>query len=223
MRIVARRLSPLNISFVFGGGAALCVLVDNPDLMDLRPTLDVDVVVSAVSYAQYSELEAVLRRTGFRHDQSKDAPICRWIIDGCKVDIMPQDSSFLGMNSKWFAEVMESATAMNLGEGCIAKVITPACFLATKLQAFSERGQSDYYGSKDLEDIVTLVDGREAIVTDVRDSRVQDFVSKSFARLLECPEFRDALPGHLSQMYSGEARRALVLDRFGQIAQLRRS
>lgn len=156
MRIVARRLSPVNISFAFVGGAALCVLVDSPDLMDLRPTLDVDVVVSAVSYAQYSELEAALRKAGFRHGQSRDAPICRWLIDGCKVDIMPQESGFLGMNSKWFAEVMGSATPMDLGEGCIAKVITPACFLATKLEAFSDRGESDYYGSKDLEDIVTL-------------------------------------------------------------------
>lgn len=75
MRIVARRLSPLNVPFAFVGGAALCVLVDNPDLMDLRPTLDVDVVVPVVTYVQYSELEAVLRQGGFQHDLSRDAPI----------------------------------------------------------------------------------------------------------------------------------------------------
>ena len=32
MRIVTRRLTPLNVPFVFVGGAAISVLVDRPDL-----------------------------------------------------------------------------------------------------------------------------------------------------------------------------------------------
>ena len=38
MRIVARRLEPLNIPFAFLGGAAVCLLVDHPELTEFRPT-----------------------------------------------------------------------------------------------------------------------------------------------------------------------------------------
>jgi hypothetical protein len=44
MRLVARRLVPLNVPFVFVGGAVMPLLVDQPELTDIRPTKDIDVV-----------------------------------------------------------------------------------------------------------------------------------------------------------------------------------
>ena len=38
--------------------------------------------------------------------------------------------------------------------------------LCTKLVAFADRGHNDYYGSHDLEDIITLVDGRDSILAE---------------------------------------------------------
>lgn len=222
MRIVARRLTPLNIPFVFVGGAAVWVLVDRPDLTDFRPTKDVDVVVAVLTRDEFAKLEARLRDAGFHHDMSEGAPICRWGVECCKVDIMPQESEVLGMNSKWFAEVMEFAKPIDLGEGCTTRVITAALFLATKLEAFNERGEADYYGSKDLEDIVTLVHGRDAIVADVTaaPSPVKEFVSRSFATLLGNADFRDAFPGHLSVIYGARQQADRIWDRFQQIAGL---
>ena len=40
--------------------------------------------------------------------------------------------------------------------------------MATKLEAFRQRGQSDPYGSRDLEDIVAVVDGRPELVMECR-------------------------------------------------------
>lgn len=222
MRTVARRLAPLKIPFVFVGGAAVSLLVDRPDLTDFRPTRDVDVVVAVVTRNDYAKLETILREAGFQHDMSEDAPICRWIVEGCRVDIMPQESAFLGMNSKWFPEVMEFAHQVDLGESCTARVITPPLFLATKLQAFNDRGEADYYESKDLEDIVTLVHGRNSIVGDVAASPtpIRQFVSQSFADLLTRADFGDALPGHLSTLYGARQQVALVRDRLQQIARL---
>lgn len=223
MRIVTRRLTPLNMPFVFVGGAAISVLVDRPDLTDFRPTKDVDVVVAVLTRAEFTKLEAGLRDIGFHHDMSEGAPICRWIVEDCKMDIMPQESEVLGMNSKWFAGVMEFAEPIDLGENCTARVVTAALFLATKLEAFNERGEADYYGSKDLEDIVTLVHGRDAIVADVAASPVKEFVSRSFATLLGNADFRDALPGHLSTMYGARRQVDRVWDRFQQIASLEKT
>ena len=47
------------------------------------------------------------------------------------------------------------------------KLISPVAFLATKHVAFIDRGNGDYYASHDLEDFVTVIDGREMIVTEV--------------------------------------------------------
>ena len=67
---------------------------------------------------------------------------------------------------------------------------------------------------------MTLVHGRDAIVADVAASGVKEFVSRSFATLLGNPDFRGALPGHLSTMYGARRQVDRVLERFQQIARL---
>src|SRR5581483_5170708 len=151
IRIVARRLDPLNVPYAFVGGAVVCLLVDHPELTEVRPTKDVDVIVEIMSYAEFSAFEDRLRAAGFRHDTSEGAPMCRWIVEDCRVDVMPISSAALGMNSKWFPESLHSAETADIGENCKAKLITPALFLATKLEAFKDRGKEDYYASHDLE------------------------------------------------------------------------
>ena len=111
MRIVAKKLQPLDTPFAFVGGAVMCLLVDHPELTQFRRTKDVDVVVEIVTYAAFSALEAKLRLADFQHDTSAGAPIVRWVVDGCRVDIMPQDSSSLGMNTRWFPEALRLAIA----------------------------------------------------------------------------------------------------------------
>ena len=66
MRIVARRLEPAGVPFVFVGGAVMVLLVDDPKLSELRVTKDVDVIVEIVTYAGFSQLEERLRGLGFQ-------------------------------------------------------------------------------------------------------------------------------------------------------------
>ncbi len=220
MRIVAKRLTPLNVPFVFVGGAVMALLVDQPELTEFRPTKDVDVVVEVATYQEFSALEERLRRAGFRHDTSGGAPICRWIIEGCLVDVMPMASVPIGMNSKWFPEALQLAQTADLGENCTAKIVSPPLFLATKLEAFNDRGKEDFYGSHDLEDIITLVDGRTRIAGEVGSApeAVREFVKHSFANLLKNPSFVDAVPAHLPRIMGARERGPMVLRRFEQIA-----
>jgi hypothetical protein len=225
MRIVARRFGPLQVPYAFVGGAVVVLLVDHPELSAIRPTKDVDVIVEVATYGEFGALEARLRQSGFQHDTSAGAPICRWIVDKCRVDIMPVDSSALGMNSKWFPEVLKHSRTIDLGEGCRSRVVAPALFLATKLEAFKDRGQGDFFNSHDLEDIITLVDGSESITREVADAppEVRAFVARWFADLLRLPDFLDAFPGHFSGSLGSRQRAPLVLDRFRSIAELQDS
>ena len=46
-------------------------------------------------------------------------------------------------------------------------MITAPYFLATKIEAFESRGEGDFYGSHDLEEIITLLDGREFLFDEI--------------------------------------------------------
>ena len=130
------------------------------------------------------------------------------------------DSEALGMNSKWFPEALDLGQPTDLGENCSAKIISPALFLATKFEAFNDRGNGDYYGSHDVEDIVTLVDGRAKIVEDVSSApeAVRMFIREGFEKFLNDPDFRDAFSGHLSGLTGSRQRVPLVMRRFELIA-----
>jgi predicted nucleotidyltransferase len=54
-----------------------------------------------------------------------------------------------------------------LTDGTSIRLVTPACFLATKLAAFGDRGRHNPIASHDLEDMITVIDGRREIVTEL--------------------------------------------------------
>jgi hypothetical protein len=78
-------------------------------------------------------------------------------------------------------------------------VISPVAFLATKYVAFSDRGDGDFYASHDLEDFVTVIDGREKIVAEVdaAPAGLREYVIKSVRDLVGNSSFLEALAGHL--------------------------
>lgn len=222
IHIVAHRLDALRIPYAFLGGAVMPLLVDDPTLTEFRPTKDVDAIVEAISYPGMSAIEQRLRDLGFQHDTSAGAPVCRWLVAGCKLDLLPTDGRIFGMASKWFPEALQAAIKVSMESDFSVNVISPAFFLATKLEAFKDRGNRDYFGSSDLEDIITLVDGRRGIVREVGGAppAVRAFVASSFAGLLRIADFLDAFPGHLSSMTGARERRSIVMDRLTSIGNL---
>ena len=98
IRYVAERLGDLRERVVFLGGAATTLLITDQAAPDVRPTLDVDVIVEIGSSPDYYRLGESLREIGFTEDASEGAPLCRWLIDGIRVDIMPTDEHILGFS-----------------------------------------------------------------------------------------------------------------------------
>lgn len=86
--------------------------------------------------------------------------------------------------------------------------------------AFLDRGHHDYYGSHDLEDLMTVVDGRASIVAEIdrMTPPLRDCVITCTQKLLAAPEFRDALPGYLPP--EEEGRIGLLRQKLEDIAQL---
>lgn len=111
---------------------------------------------------------------------------------------------------------------MGLGPDLAIRLIRPAHFVATKLEAFEDRGRGDYAQSHDLEDVLSVVDGREQLVAELRQASapLRAYVAGVFARLLDDEDFLNVLPGLILE--SGPAARGpIVLQRLRAIAGLR--
>ena len=63
---VARHLEDLLQNVVFAGGAVTELLITDPAFPDIRPTIDIDVIVGVISLSDYYRLQRRLREKGFR-------------------------------------------------------------------------------------------------------------------------------------------------------------
>jgi len=207
---------PLETAFI--GGSIIPLLVDQPKGLDFRETLDFDVMIQVAVALQYAKIEEGLRTKGFQHDDTPGAPICRWKFQGATVDIMPTVDGLYGLNTKWFAEALVAAEwkSLPIENNPQVKIVTPEYFIATKLEAFKDRGKGDYYASHDLEDIVTIVDGVSTIVGRIAalPEVVRTYINAEIRRYLQVPLFREALPGHVVS----QSRYTTVLERLEKIA-----
>jgi predicted nucleotidyltransferase len=80
---------------------------------------------------------------------------------------MPALPGILGFANRWYPLAVQSAQRVVLPSGTSIQLITAPAFLATKFEAFSDRGKSDLLGRHDMEDIVNVLDGRPEIVEEV--------------------------------------------------------
>ncbi len=207
MRTVANRLDRLDLKYAFVGGAIVQLLVDEPGLSPARPTDDVDVIIEILTSERYSDLEVRIRQLGFEHDTRENTPLCRWVLGALTVDIMPTEGANIGLNTTWFAEALATATELEVAHTRL-RLISPVAFIATKYVAFLDRGESDYYASHDLEDLITVIDGRANIVREIEDppQSLRSYVVASIKALWETPSFQEALSGHLPADSASQAR-----------------
>jgi hypothetical protein len=208
---MATRLRPLLPEIVFVGGCTTGLLITDPAASPVRATDDVDVIVEIASYAAYASFSNRLRKLGFAEDSSEGAPICRWIIDQMKLDVMPTDEKILGFSNRWYKPAIANAATVEL-DGLELRVVTPPYFIGTKLEAFRGRGKGDFYASADLEDIITVLDGRPTLVDEIANSpaELRRYISRQIGKLLDTPEFVNALPGQVAGDEISQARVPMI-------------
>lgn len=221
LRAVAGRLDRLGLDYAFVGGQIVNLLLDHADLGSARPTDDVDVILGVVANMRYSDVEEKIRSVGFDHDTRESAPICRWVLGRLTVDIMPTDGAHLGLNTAWFKEALASAAGREFA-GTRLKLVSPVGFLATKYVAFVDRGKGDYQASQDLEDFVTVIDGRAGIVDEIAAAPpdLRDYLVGTIRSLMAKPAFREGLSGYLPPDEGSQARLSGLRNKLNAIASL---
>jgi hypothetical protein len=86
-----------------------------------------------------------------------------------------------------------------LPSGATIRAIPPPYLPATKLEAFTGRGNNDFLASRDFADIVSLLDGREELPEEVTecDADVRRYLADEFRRLLQPTRFINGVHGAL--------------------------
>ena len=215
---IAQAMGPLREQVVFVGGCATGLLITQPVVADARVTEDVDAIVEVASLVGYHALARQLMALGFKQTMADNTPPFRWYWNRMQLDLVPLDEKVLGFANRWYKPGFEAAINATLPSGLQLRHLSAPYFMATKLEAFKDRGNDDVYLSHDLEDVMTVVDGREELVAELTAApqEVRSFVGQTFQGLLKHPDFTNALPGIVSQ----STRAGLVLQRVTQIVKL---
>lgn len=223
LELVAERLGQaLRDDLVFVGGAVAGLLITDPAMPEIRPTEDVDLVCHVQVLADYHGVENALRTRGFVQDMDSQAPICRWRIDGVVVDVMPTLENILGFANRWYSLALTTAVSFTLPSGQEIRLITAPVFLATKLEAFFNRGRGDFLFSHDLGDLIAVIDGRAALLEECRAGaeELRAYLTTAFRGLLAQPSFMEALSGHLPGDMASQERLPELVAKLRKIADL---
>jgi hypothetical protein len=211
---------------MFVGGATIVLWITDPGAPPPRPTKDVDAVLEVRTHAGLHAFEQRLRATGFREDQQSNV-ICRWRYgsgssDDLILDVMPAEARLLGFANRWQAEALPHGVHRALPSGATIRAVTPPYLVATKIEAFRSRGGGDHLVSRDLEDVVTLTDGRADLVDEIRRAPqpVARYLASEVSGLLADGGFMRAVPGFLRPDPASQARATdVVLPRLRAIAE----
>ena len=212
LQIVAHGLGDLRDEMVFVGGAVAELYADDPASSDIRPTQDVDCTIELRSYREHTELEKALRTKGFANDTSQGAPVCRWIYQDIKVDVMPTDENILGFNNRWYHSGVGNKIPKSLPDGIEIYVFPPEYYLASKLEAHNNRGGTDLRQSHDFEDIIYILDNCISILDEVRDADedVKSYLKNECRSLLENDGLSEGIEAALP--YGSDSGRVEIIE-----------
>ena len=215
---MAHAMGPLCEQVVFVGGCTTGLLISLPTVADARVTEDVDAIVGVATLVGYHALADQLMARGFKQTMADNTPPFRWFWQGMQLDLVPLDEKVLGFANRWYRPGFEAAQRATLPTGLQLRHLSAPYFVATKLEAFNDRGNGDVYLSHDLEDIITVVDGRAELLEELAAApiEVRHFIARQFQAVLNHTDFSNVVPSIVSQ----STRAGLVLQRIAEMARL---
>lgn len=209
----------------FVGGCVTALHITDPvTRAAVRLTDDVDVILHVLGRGQWHQLERRLQQLGFRVSP-EDEITCRMRLrDGLGpeliVDFMPDDPAILGFSNRWYPDALRTALQHRLPNGMEVRIVDPPHFVGTKLEAFKGRGSNDLLGSRDVEDLLNIVDGRASLLDELRttSAALRAYVGEHLGQLLLHSDIGYAIQ---STAMGSPDREDLIFDRLERLATLR--
>jgi predicted nucleotidyltransferase len=216
---VAVGLQELREQMVFVGGAIISLYTDDPAAEEIRPTTDIDMTINVVNFAELAKLQERLIDLGF-YPNPEGKSICAYRYNKIDIDIMPAEDSGIGIANTWYKPGFKYLQLVDLPDGITINILPAPYFLATKLEAFNDRGNNDYYGSHDFEDIIYLLDNRTTIVEEILNSQadVKQYIKQELTIIKDHPQAHEILAMHIHHLVRAE-RFEILLEKLDKILQ----
>jgi predicted nucleotidyltransferase len=213
---VAKALGDFKENVVFIGGAVVSMYADDIAADEVRPTGDIDMTVNIIGFSNWTQLQEQLVLLGFNPDPFGHS-ICSYKYKNIPVDIMPAEDSPIGPANRWYIIGFNELWIRKANEEDI-KILSAPCYLATKFEAFNDRGSGDYRTSHDFEDIIYVIDNRTTIIEEIKvaDDRIKLFLIEEVNKILESHYYEEILSVHLHPLIA-EERYPILLDKFENI------
>jgi hypothetical protein len=194
---VATALGDLNRDVCFVGGAVVSIYADDPAAEEMRPTKDVDISLSIANFSELEKFREDLVSRGFKQS-FEDSVICRFRYDDVLIDVMNTRAVAWAPSNSWFLPGFSHLQSFEI-EGLEIKVLSLPYFLATKFEAFHQRGGDPRF-SHDFEDIVYMLEFSMSIVEliNIAPQEVKSFLKKEIQDMIDLPLYQEAIYGHLN-------------------------
>lgn len=215
---VAAALETIEEQIVFVGGAVVSLYTDDPAADEIRPTQDVDMTINVINLGHWVALQEKLSNLGFHPDPHGHA-ICSYKYKDIPVDIMSAKDGPLGPANRWYKIGFQNLWTVNAKEQKV-KILSAPCFLATKFEAFANRGD-DYRTSHDIEDIVYVLDNRTTIVEEIINDEtvIKDFLVAEIEKIINLGLLDEILVTHIHPLMV-EERVPLVKEKIEKITEM---
>lgn len=214
---VAKGLKELNEKMVFIGGAVISLYTDDPAAEEIRPTTDIDMTINLANYTEWTQMQERLSVLEFYPDPQGQS-ICSYKFKEIAIDIMPAEDSGIGVSNIWYKPGFKYLQQIPLEDGMMINTLPSPYFLATKLEAFKDRGQNDFYGSHDYEDIIYLIDNRTTIVEEILSSEddLKQYIKQELTAIKNHPQANEILAMHIHPLIR-EERLQMLMEKIEQI------
>ncbi|MDC6366679.1 hypothetical protein [Allomuricauda sp. AC10] len=96
-------------------------------------------------------------------------------------------------------------------------VFSTPCYLATKFEAYNDRG-TDYRTSHDFEDIMNILDNRTLIVNEILDAdqKVKEYLQSEIQKIMDSPFSDEIISCHIHPLVQDE-RIPIIMDKISKI------
>ncbi|RTY98871.1 hypothetical protein EKL98_15625 [Flavobacterium bomense] len=214
---VAKGLEELREKMVFIGGAVISLYTDDPAAEEIRPTSDIDMTINLANYNEWAQMQERLAELKFYPDPEGHS-ICSYKYDKIAVDIIPAEDSSIGISNIWYKPGFKYLQQIDLPEGVNINILPSPYFLATKLEAFKDRGANDFYGSHDYEDIIYLLDNRTSIVEEILAAHedVRTYIKQEINGIKKHPQANEILAMHIHPLIR-EERFGMLMEKIEKI------
>lgn len=212
---VAEALQELRESMVFIGGAVISLYTDDPAADEIRPTKDIDLTIDLGNhYSEFAKMQERLGELGIHPDPEGES-IASYKYQDISIDIMPAEDTAIGISNTWYKPGFAHLEQVTLENGLSINLLPAPYFLATKLEAFIDRGKGDYYGSHDFEDIIYLLDNRTTIVKEVAivEDALRQYIAERLTAIKNERGSEEILLMHIHPLIR-EQRGKLLLEKF---------